>query len=133
MSRSLIAIAIALSVSACGGESAIYNSPVRTVGQGAAILAGANIVMLNTTGKTIDDHVMGWAIGKDCSILRASHGYPYCKDLPAPVATFAVTTYCYKSLASVSCYDQPMAFDQARFVGKRTDDLPVTDLLPAPR
>ncbi len=59
---------------------------------------------LMTTDKTVADHVISWASGKDCSTVRWELGRTYCKeDEPRPVAN----VYCYRTLGDVTCYDRP--------------------------
>jgi hypothetical protein len=90
---------------------------------GLAIVDGVSII---NTQKTLEDHIVSLVTGKDCSILKASHGEPYCQDIPPPVPTIERTTYCYKSLAKAVCYDQPLAQDDSRYMGSRVDNVPVT-------
>ena len=88
-----------------------------------ALLVADGISVINSS-KTVEDHVASWITGENCSTLRAYHGYDYCTDdTPPPMQ--AKTTYCYKSLALVSCYDRKLASDEARFYGSRTDMVPV--------
>jgi hypothetical protein len=84
-----------------------------------------DVVSLANTHKTIDDHLVSLISGKDCSTIKAAQGYPYCVDIPVPGPVTVQTTYCYKSIASVSCYDRPLPFDTARFTASRTDDIPL--------
>jgi len=88
-----------------------------------ALLLVDGVSVINT-GKTMEDHVIGWVTGQDCSLIRASHGYDYCENnKPGPMV--AQATYCYKSLAKVSCYDRKLASDQEVYVGSRLDMVPV--------
>lgn len=87
------------------------------------LLVADGVSVINT-GKTLEDHVIGWATGQDCSLVRASQGEHYCVD-NTPVPTVAVAKYCYQTLARVSCYDRRMPSDEARFVGTRIDNIPV--------
>jgi hypothetical protein len=126
MSRTILAALCALTLAGCEASSDFY----QTAGQ-ISHAAGGDFLLLDTvslinTGKTIDDHVIGWATGQDCSVLRASHGESYCQAIPLPPALVPVITYCYKSLASVSCYAQPMLADQTRYVGSRVDMVAAT-------
>jgi len=82
---------------------------------------------LINTGKTLDDHVMTWATGENCSTLAATKGEPYCKAWPQPAPTMPRTTYCYKSLAAVTCYDRPFPADQSRYLGARVDKVPILE------
>jgi len=124
MSRSLILVAC-VALAGCTGEvDAVHNNALPHVYQAGAIFLGADVISLSSTGKTVDDHIIGGLTDQDCSTLRASHGGPWCQPVPPPVATVSRTEYCYKSLASASCYTQPVAADQTRYTGSRTDQVP---------
>ena len=54
--------------------------------------------------KTMIDHVISLASGKNCSAVRKERGMTYCKEdeiIPRP------EVYCYRELAAVTCYDKP--------------------------
>ena len=68
---------------------------------GFAQVEGATVI---GTKKTISDHVVSLASGKDCSIIRKDRGLTYCVE-DEPVITPNI--YCYKTLARVTCYDRP--------------------------
>ncbi len=56
------------------------------------------------TGKPLSDHIVSYASGKNCSIVRSSTGRSYCEEdelNPSP------KVWCYRSLGSVDCYDRP--------------------------
>jgi len=81
-------------------------------------------VSVINTHKTVEDHVIGWMTGQDCSLVRASQGDKYCVDnTPPPMEQR--NTYCYKTLAATSCYDRRVASDEGRFRGTRIDMVPV--------
>lgn len=105
--------------------------PAMVVGLGAcelgttALMAGASMVSLAHTDKTLGDHFATWAFDKDCSILYASNGEPYCQRFEteeerlaaeAEAAALRAQTYCYRTLGEISCYREPdsMASSQAR-------------------
>jgi hypothetical protein len=88
-----------------------------------ALLIADGISVINSS-KTVEDHVASWITGENCSTLRAYHGYPYCTD-DRPPPKQPMTTYCYKSLAVVSCFDRKLASDEARYYGARIDMVPV--------
>lgn len=70
-----------------------------------AMVDGAVVV---TTEKTMADHAISLASGKDCSLVRLEQGTTYCEEdevVPHP------SLYCYRELAGVTCYDRP---DQRR-------------------
>ncbi|MBC8158502.1 MAG: hypothetical protein H8E94_04135 [Alphaproteobacteria bacterium] len=66
-----------------------------------AMLDGAVVI---GSDKTMADHVVSLASGKDCSLVRKERGMTYCKEdevTPRP------EVYCYRELAKVTCYDKP--------------------------
>ncbi|MTJ82745.1 MAG: hypothetical protein F8N37_17290 [Telmatospirillum sp.] len=80
---------------------------------------------LINTHKTIDDHLISLLTGMDCSTVRASKGDHYCLEPPEQKPVYIRTTYCYKSLAKVTCYDQPFDKDATQLYGVRIDRIPV--------
>lgn len=62
---------------------------------------GASVL---STGKTISDHVVSFATGKNCSTVRKNIGQHYCEedDVIVPDEVF-----CYNTLGDVSCYALP--------------------------
>jgi hypothetical protein len=88
---------------------------------GLVVLDGISVI---NTDKTVEDHVISWATGQDCSLVRASMGEHYCVD-ETPVPKEPRTTYCYRSIAVVSCYDRQLASDESRYYGARMDLVPV--------
>ena len=108
----LLAPSVALGLAAC--------DPTTT-----AVMAGASLVSLAHTDKTLSDHLATWAFDEDCSILYASNGEPYCQRFEteeerlaaeAEAAAQQANTYCYRTLGAITCYRQPdtMASGQAR-------------------
>lgn len=67
-----------------------------------AMIDGAVVV---GTEKTMADHAISLASGKDCSLVRIERGMTYCKE--DEVAGPRPNLYCYRELAGVSCYDSP--------------------------
>lgn len=66
-----------------------------------AIADGATVVV---TDKTMIDHAISVASGKDCSVVRVEQGLRYCKEdevVPHPVV------FCYRELGDVTCYSNP--------------------------
>ncbi len=68
---------------------------------GVAQVQGAFVV---GTDKTIEDHVISISSGKNCSSVRREKGLTYCEE-DEPVIKQDI--YCYKTLATVTCYDRP--------------------------
>lgn len=75
----------------------------------ALVSTTANIFPINAalvmgTDKTIEDHVVSRASGKDCSTVRREQGRTYCvEDEPNP----APEVTCYSSIGDVTCYSNP--------------------------
>ena len=68
---------------------------------GFAQVQGAFVI---GTDKTLEDHVISLASGKNCSTIRKQKGLTYCvEDEP----NIKPNIYCYKTLATVTCYDRP--------------------------
>ena len=80
-----------LVLAACGGQDLV---PL-------PVLDAATVI---GTDKTIIDHGVSLASGKDCSSVRLEQGKRYCKE-DDPVIRPDV--YCYRTLADVTCYDRP--------------------------
>lgn len=66
--------------------------------------AGADVVTLNATKKTIGDHLVSAATGRDCSILSFEQSGDYCPD---KVEVDRSRVYCYRTLADVECHHIP--------------------------
>ena len=56
------------------------------------------------TDKTMEDHVVSLVSGKNCSIVRTEKDMTYCEE---DEVTIKQNLFCYKTLASVTCYDRP--------------------------
>lgn len=79
----------------------------------AVMLSGCTAGLLEAfslmgTDKTVGDHVISLASGKDCSTVREQQGQAYCKEdqLPPPKPNI----YCYRNLGDVTCYDKPLPY-----------------------
>jgi hypothetical protein len=142
MSRRLLlsSILVLLALTACGverdaaqhGVGEVHGMDATTHSLGSPfstaqtfwILDGVSVI---NTQKTIDDHLVSWLSGEDCSTLKALHGEPYCKPDPVQVPTVTRTLYCYKNLAGSTCYTQPVANRQP--LGVMTQKIPVDQAL----
>ena len=124
MSRLPTVIACLVALSGCGEIRAFHDDPTHHLYQVGAVYLGLDLVSLANTGKTIDDHILGQMTDQDCSTIRLAKGGPYCIPHPPPVAVVAQTSYCYKSLASATCYTQPVPNGQSTYLGSRTDMVP---------
>ncbi|MEE2698357.1 MAG: hypothetical protein VX923_01515 [Pseudomonadota bacterium] len=68
---------------------------------GMTQLQGAVVI---GTDKTIEDHVMSFTSGKNCSLIRKEKGLTYCEEDEPKIMQ---NIFCYKTLGSVTCYDRP--------------------------
>ena len=92
--RGWLAIAVAAPVMALAG----CTSPL------GLAAAGADVVTLNATKKTIGDHLVSAATGRDCSIISFEQSGDYCPD---KVEVDRSRVYCYRTLADVECHHIP--------------------------
>ncbi len=67
-------------------------------------LVGADIVTLNATKKTVGDHLVSAATGRDCSVISFEKTGDYCPD---KVVVDRSRVYCYRTLADVECHHIP--------------------------
>jgi hypothetical protein len=72
-------------------------------------MLGVDGITVITTGKTISDHIVSYASGKNCSTIRRKIGQNYCEedDLSTPEEI-----YCYGSLGKVNCFSSPRPYGQ---------------------
>ena len=56
------------------------------------------------TDKTMTDHVISMTSGKNCSTVRKEKGLTYCEEDEPKIKQ---NIFCYKTLATVTCYDRP--------------------------
>ena len=68
---------------------------------GFAQIQGVSVI---GTDKTIEDHVISLASGKNCSTIRKEKGLTYCEEDEPNIKP---NIWCYKTLAKVTCYDRP--------------------------
>lgn len=72
---------------------------------GCEAILGAEGASVVATQKTISDHVVSLASGKDCSSIRRDRGLAYCKeDEIRP----QMNVFCYQTLGQITCYDKPV-------------------------
>lgn len=67
-------------------------------------MVAADGTSLNSTKKTLLDHVVSGATGKDCSTISFTETGTYC---PEKVVVDRSRLYCYKTLADVECHHIP--------------------------
>jgi hypothetical protein len=68
---------------------------------GYAQVQGALVI---GTDKTMEDHVVSLVSGKNCSTVRTEKDLTYCEEDEAVIKQ---NIYCYRTLATVTCYDRP--------------------------
>ena len=56
------------------------------------------------TDKTMEDHVVSLVSGKNCSIVRTEKDQTYCEEDELVIKQ---NIFCYRTLATVTCYDRP--------------------------
>jgi len=67
-------------------------------------LAAVDGVSAVGTGKTVSDHFVSFASGKNCSTIRSNTGRTYCEeDEPNPTPK----VWCYRTIGKAVCYDRP--------------------------
>ena len=71
---------------------------------GAPGVAQVDVLSVVGTDKTMFDHIVSYASGKDCSAVRVEKGKRYCKE-DEPIIKPQV--YCYSTLGRASCYEVP--------------------------
>jgi len=59
---------------------------------------------LNTTKKTLGDHVVSGVTGRNCSVISLEETGQYC---PEEVVVDRSNVYCYRTLADVNCHYIP--------------------------
>lgn len=75
----------------------------------ATVYTVSDIASVATTEKTVDDHIASAVTKKDCSVERFIDGKKYCLEKKVeekPVEQ--PKKYCYKTLATVDCYLEPL-------------------------
>jgi hypothetical protein len=71
---------------------------------GTSGLAQIDMLSVIGTDKTVIDHVISVSSGKNCSSVQLEKGNYFCEeDEPKVIQNI----HCYKTLASVTCYDRP--------------------------
>lgn len=76
--------------------------------ENVAIMAGASIISVMETDKTIPDHVMSQIMNKDCSSLRLIKDKKMCLDKNSTtIVAESDQTYCYHTLGEITCYATP--------------------------
>ena len=96
-----VIIILTLFIGACSAVSTAPTMMPQMLG-----VDGATVI---TTGKTISDHIVSYATGKNCSTVRRQTGQNFCEedDLSTPEEI-----YCYNSLGDVNCFASPQPYGQ---------------------
>jgi hypothetical protein len=71
----------------------------------------AEVTSLINTQKTITDHILSAASGRDCSTIRAKDEGIYCIDKNKIKGPKKPEVYCYRTLADVNCYADHGGYD----------------------
>jgi hypothetical protein len=71
---------------------------------GTSGLAQMDVFTVMGTDKTLIDHAISISSGKNCSSVELEKGGYFCEE-DEPKITHNMN--CYKTLASVTCYDRP--------------------------
>lgn len=76
-----------------------------------ALFVTANVVSFVQTDKTLLDHGVSYAQGKDCSTLYWAEKKDYCRDEEEgediALQPASAGPYCYRSIGSIVCYREP--------------------------
>jgi hypothetical protein len=77
-----------------------------------AVYAGVEGISLNHTDKLMSDHLVSAITGQDCQFLEYKQTGNYCRSAAEIAAEEAeanrvFTTYCYRRLGLVTCYETP--------------------------
>lgn len=92
LAQSIAVLALAvLPLGACGGPMMVAS-------------LGADLASVTSTKKTLGDHLVSAATGRDCSSVSFSETGHYC---PEKVYVDRSRVYCYKTLADVDCHHIP--------------------------
>ena len=94
-SHRLLVICLLASIAGCGAP---------TVASGVPGILQLDALTVIGTDKTIVDHVVSYASGRDCSSIYVEKGNRYCKE-DEPVIKPQV--YSYRTLGRADCYQTP--------------------------
>ncbi|HEY0834903.1 MAG TPA: hypothetical protein VGE72_13420 [Azospirillum sp.] len=81
--------------------SACWTTPMGAAQVG---LAAVEFGSLNTTKKTLGDHLVSGVTGRNCSWIKLEETGQYC---PEEVVVDRSNVYCYRTLADVNCHYIP--------------------------
>ena len=92
-----------LGLSACAAGAFATKATVAFVA-----VSGASLMH---TDRTLSDRAVSRYRKQDCALLNFEAGEAYCQD--EPEATPELVSYCYRSLAAVTCYEEANAEETA--------------------
>ena len=97
MARSILTVLLALPLLSCDPATA------------TVVVVGSSAASLAHTKKTIPDHIVSWATGDDCSLIRyTEEDGPYCQAEPDPSQSAGEDGFtCYRTLGTIDCYSEP--------------------------
>ena len=109
--RPIIVVGTTIVLLSCAGTTAAPTYLPQMMG-----IEGATVV---GTGKTISDHIVSLATGKNCSTARKNTGKHYCEEDAVAVPD---EVFCYNTLGDVSCYASPAPHgENQRHLGQTPD------------
>jgi hypothetical protein len=77
-------------------------------------MVAASTTVLVATDKTLTDHAVSLATGKDCSIVGYERDRTYCRPHPPTVEVTSEPLYCYRTLADIECHANPAPYGDTR-------------------
>lgn len=107
-------LALAFCLSALGACSSTVSGPLTMVEVGT----------LAATQKSTSDHIFTLVTGMDCSSVYTVSGGDYCRPYEKKPETVPMKIYCYRSLAQVNCFTQPLASGDT-LIGTQIIQVPV--------
>ena len=97
-------LVILLSFFSVTGCSSIIPVSNQLIMGGTSGLGQIDMFTVMSTDKTLIDHAISIASGKNCSSVQLEKGDYFCEeDEPKIIQNI----FCYKTLANVTCYDRP--------------------------
>lgn len=87
-------------------------------------LAVAEVGTLAATQKSTSDHIFTLVTGMDCSSVYTVNDGDYCRPYEKKPETIPMKVYCYRSLAQVNCFTQPLTSGDT-LIGTQIIQVPV--------
>ena len=97
--------------------AALLTGPLAACAGGALVplaMTSSEVYGYSATKKTNVDSLISAVAGEDCSIRNLGLGRQYCMSPAQPSAEPA--TYCYRTIAEVTCYREARPADASRLV-----------------